>query len=277
MITAYVHNGDIANARKLFDEMPHRNIATWNAMFTGYIRNNLRISEAYELFCQMPERNVVSYGAMITGFVRAGLLDKAEKVYNEMPKDERHPAGSNALMYGYLKIGKLEEAVRIFDSMAQRDVISWSSMIDGYCKKGRITEARVLFENMPERNVVSWTAMISGYMKSEKWEDGFLLFKQMRKEENVEINSTTLTVIFEACSNFIKLGEGIQVHGLVLLMGFDCDVFLGNSLITMYCRVGLMDSANKLFNMMGFDSVCCEKDSESCEEGLSAVGESCDG
>jgi pentatricopeptide repeat protein len=66
----------------------------------------------------------------------------------------------------------------------------------------------------------------------------------------VKVNSTTLTVLFEACGTFGRCGKGIQVHGLVSHMGFDFDVFLGNSIMTMYCRFGCMDIATKLFHRM---------------------------
>ncbi|KAF8408825.1 hypothetical protein HHK36_004894 [Tetracentron sinense] len=250
MLTAYAENGQIIKARKVFDEMPQRNTASWNAMITAYMRNNLQIAEAFTLFSQMPERNPVSYAAMITGFVQAGMVGEAEKMYSKMPLIGRDPVSSNALISGYLKMGELEDAVRVFDGMLKKDVVSWSSMVDGYCKKGRIAEARELFEKMPERNVVSWTAMISGYLKLGCYEDGFGLFLQMRREEGAKVNSTTLTVIFEACANLARYGEGIQVHGLVLSMGFEFDVFLGNSIITMYSRFGWMVEANKIFDLM---------------------------
>ncbi|KAF6153248.1 hypothetical protein GIB67_036594 [Kingdonia uniflora] len=246
-LTAYAQNGEIGKARKVFDEMPQKSVATWNAMITGYVRNGYRVDEGYELFCGMPERNAVSYAVMITGFVRTGRLSVGKRLYSEMPESWRDPVASNALMNGYLKMGELEEGVRVFEGMVERDVVSWSSMIDGYCKKGRIAEARELFENAPERNVVSWTAMIDGYLKVGQWDFGFELFTGMRRDEHVKLNSTTLTVIIEACPN---LREGIQVHGLVLSMGFENDVFLCNSIVTMYCRFGCMDAANKIFGSM---------------------------
>ena len=50
-------------------------------------------------------------------------------------------------------------------------------MVDGYCKGERIGDARKLFDIVRERNVVTWTAMIDGYMRLESFKYGFeLLF-----------------------------------------------------------------------------------------------------
>ncbi|XP_059463043.1 pentatricopeptide repeat-containing protein At1g53600, mitochondrial [Corylus avellana] len=250
MLTAYAENGKTVKARNMFDQMPERSTASYNAMITAYIRNNCRVEEAFELFSEMPERNAISYAAMITGIARAGMLDKAEKLYSDMPVKWRDPVCSNALINGLLKVGRLEEAGWVFEGMVERDVVSWSSMVDGYCKEQRIVDARNLFDIMPERNVVTWTAMIDGYMKIESFKEGFELFLGMRREGIVKVNSTTLTVLFEACGTFGRCGEGIQVHGLVSHMGFDFDVFLGNSIMTMYCRFGCMDVATKIFHQM---------------------------
>ncbi|XP_010535005.1 PREDICTED: pentatricopeptide repeat-containing protein At1g53600, mitochondrial [Tarenaya hassleriana] len=250
MITAYADNGKIGKARKLFDEMPDRTTASYNAMITACIKNKCDVSEAIRLFLSIPEKNSVSYAAMITGFIRAGMFDEAEKLYSETPVKWQNSVSSNALINGYLKSGKLEEAVRIFEGMAEKDLVSYSSMIDGYCKMGSIVDARGLFDTMPEKNVVTWTAMIDGYFKAGSFEDGFGLFLTMRRAEDVKVNSTTLTVIFEACGNFKRFREGTQVHGLVSRMGLEFDVFLGNSMISMYCKFGSMDAANAVFTMM---------------------------
>nr|XP_043626507.1 pentatricopeptide repeat-containing protein At1g53600, mitochondrial [Erigeron canadensis] len=250
MLTAYANNGQIDNARKVFDEMPERNVASWNAMITGYMRIRDGIDKACELFLMSPEKNAVSYACMITGYVRAGRLEDAKRLYCGMPREWRDPFCSNALINGYLKKGELEEAVRVYEGMLEKNVVSWSAMVDGYCKLGEIEKARELFDGIPERNVVTWTSMIDGYLKSSCFEDGFALFQQLRRGNEIELVSNTLTVVFEGCGRFGRYKEGIQVHALVLLMGFDFDTYLGNSVITMYSRLGDLGSAFKLFNVM---------------------------
>ncbi|XP_065869735.1 pentatricopeptide repeat-containing protein At1g53600, mitochondrial [Euphorbia lathyris] len=252
MLTVYANNGQITKARRLFDEMPERNITSYNAMITAYIRNNCLVDEAFSLFSGMDERNAVSYGTMITGFLRAGMFDKAEQLYADMPLKLRDTVCSNAMIGGLMKGGRLEEAIRVFESMVERDAVSWSSMIDGYCKKGMITEARELFDRMPipMRNVVTWTCMIDGYINVDSFDDAFCLFLSMRRETDVAVNPTTLTIIFDACGEFGRFREAMQLHGFVIHMGFEFDTYLGNSMIAMLCRFGNLAGANQIFQTM---------------------------
>ncbi|EXC19414.1 hypothetical protein L484_004129 [Morus notabilis] len=250
MLTAYAENGEIVNARNMFDIMPQRNTASYNAMITAYVKNNCMIDEAFDLFLRIPKPNAVSYAAMITGFVRAGMFGKAENLYFVTPTEWRDPVCSNAMIGGYLKIGRFEEAFRVFDGMLVRDVVSWSSMVNGYCKAGRIVDARYLFDKMPDRNVVTWTAMIDGYMKDMNFKEGFELFIKMRREGKVDVNPTTLSVMFDACGSISRYKEGIQMHGLVTRMGLDFEVILDNSILVMYCRFGCLIEGTKMFYTM---------------------------
>ncbi|XP_050371235.1 pentatricopeptide repeat-containing protein At1g53600, mitochondrial [Argentina anserina] len=183
------------------------------------------------------------------------MFDEAERLYCSLPIKWQEPVCSNVLLNGYLKAGRIEEAVRVFEGMSERNVVSQSCMIDGYCKMGRIVDARNLFDTMTERNVVTWTAMIDGYMKKGMFETGFELFLDMRREGKVQVNSTTMAIMFRACGGFGRCGEGIQMHGLVSRMGFDYDVFSGNSLIIMYCRFGFVDESTKILYTMSKENV----------------------
>jgi len=38
MVVGYVTTGDVVEAKKVFDEMPYRNVASWNAMIRGFVK-----------------------------------------------------------------------------------------------------------------------------------------------------------------------------------------------------------------------------------------------
>ncbi|KAJ6917971.1 hypothetical protein NC651_012240 [Populus alba x Populus x berolinensis] len=60
--------------------MPETNTISWNGLVSGYVQNGM-IFEARKVFDQMPERNVVSWTAMI----RDGLVDEARQLFDMMP------------------------------------------------------------------------------------------------------------------------------------------------------------------------------------------------
>ncbi|ESQ30063.1 hypothetical protein EUTSA_v10011264mg [Eutrema salsugineum] len=250
MISAYAENGKMSKAWEVFDEMPVRATTSYNAMITAMVKNKCDIGSAYDLFRAIPEKNAVSYATMITGFVRAGMFEKAESLYTKTPVKFRDPVASNVLLSGFLRAGKLKEAVRVFEGMVVKEVISCSSMIDGYCKMGKLVDARNIFDGMAQKNVITWTAMIDGYFKAGFFEDGFGLFLRMRREGDVGVNANTLAVMFKACRDFVRYREGSQIHALVSRMPLGFDLFLGNSLISMYSKLGSMGEAKAVFGVM---------------------------
>jgi len=52
LITMYSKCGSIANARRVFDEMPERDTVAWTGMIARYAQNDYS-DEALELFGQM--------------------------------------------------------------------------------------------------------------------------------------------------------------------------------------------------------------------------------
>ncbi|XWS41611.1 hypothetical protein CRYUN_Cryun17cG0097100 [Craigia yunnanensis] len=277
IITGYWQNGCLQESKKLFYLMPGRNILSWNSMIAGCVENG-SVDEAFEYFKAMPERNTESYNAMISGFVRWERIDEAGMLFEEMPR--KNVISYTAMIDRYMKTGEVEKARALFDGMQRRNVVSWTVMISGYVDNGKFDEARDLYERMPNKNVVAMTAMITGYFKDGRVEDARVLFDGIRYKDlvcwnamitgyaqngigeealklclemvmlGIQPDNLTLVSVFTACSGLASVKEGRQIHVLVIKNGFELDLSLCNSLITMYNKCGSIGDAEQAFREM---------------------------
>lgn len=110
--------------------------------------------------------------------------------------------------------------------------------------------ARRLFDEMSEKDVISWSVVIGGYVLSKEASSGLQLFQKMVSDARIEPDGVTAVSVLKGCANSKNLIVGRMVHGLVVCRGFDCDLFVGNSLIDMYSKCEDIDSAFKVFNEM---------------------------
>ncbi|CAA6656232.1 unnamed protein product [Spirodela intermedia] len=60
----------------------------------------------------------------------------------------------------------------------------------------------------------------------------------------------SFSLVLKACSRAAFLGEGLQIHGLLMKSGLYSDLFLQNSLISFYCRCGSVGTARQMFDRM---------------------------
>ncbi|RDX60604.1 Pentatricopeptide repeat-containing protein, mitochondrial, partial [Mucuna pruriens] len=239
MITGYIKRGMIREARKLFDRFDaEKNVVTWTAMVSGYIRFN-QVKEAERLFYEMPLRNVVSWNTMIDGYARNGLTQQALDLFRRMP--DRNVVSWNTIITALVQCGRIEDAQRLFYQMKERDVVSWTTMVAGLSKNGRVEDARALFDRMPVRNVVSWNAMITGYAQNGRLDDALELFQRMPERDMPSWN-TMIT-------GFIHNGELSRAERLFGEMR-EKNVITWTAMMTGYVQHGLSEEALKVFNKM---------------------------
>ncbi|XP_076882685.1 pentatricopeptide repeat-containing protein At5g48910-like [Bidens hawaiensis] len=190
MLDGYVRAGDVGTARKLFDEMPERSVVSWNSMLSGYAQNGFFV-EALELFREMQmERdavvpNYVTLVSVLPAVSRLGALVIGRWLQFYACKNgiKVDPVLGSALIDMYSKCGSIDEAVQLFDTLSQKNVITWNSIINGLAVHGRADEALSLFSKMKESGIepndVTYISVLTACSHAGLVDQGMIIFNQM--------------------------------------------------------------------------------------------------
>ncbi|GAU37079.1 hypothetical protein TSUD_378210 [Trifolium subterraneum] len=243
MVLGFARSGLVDRARCFFDLMPEKNTVAWTVMVKSYIDND-QFNEAYKLFLEMPKRNVRSWNIMISGCLCANRVNEALHLFESML--ERNHVSWTAMVSGLARNNMIGSARKYFDRMPYKDVAAWSAMIKAYVDEELVEEAREIFNSMPEKNVVTWNAMIDGYSRNGDLGEALRLFVLMLRSY-FRPNETNMTSIITSCDG---MSDIMQAHAMAISLGFEQDIWLANSLITLYSKSGDLCSSRLVFELL---------------------------
>ncbi|KAI3410230.1 uncharacterized protein J3R85_018925 [Psidium guajava] len=248
LVGLYSRLGEMQTAQKVFDEMPKRNVVSWNSILFGYLRlGNLDMARNH--FSEIPEKDVISWNSMISGYAKAGDMTRAGVLFQQMP--ERNSASWNAMLSGYVDCGNIELARELFDAMPQRSEVSWIAMIGGYSKCGDVKSARLLFDQLGEKNLLVYNAMIACYAQNGRPTEALQLFNGMIKHgAKIVPDKITFSSIISACSQLGDLKFGSWIELQMEKLGIETDDHLATALIDLYAKCGSICKADELFNSL---------------------------
>ncbi|OIS99549.1 PREDICTED: putative pentatricopeptide repeat-containing protein At3g25970 [Nicotiana attenuata] len=221
ILNGYTKCREIGTALKLFDEIPHKDTASWNIMVSGYV-NSGKFHGAWLFLNLMKEHgfclNDYTFGSILKGIASNGLLSLGQQVHCDVVK------------MGYVG-----------------NVYSASALLDMYAKCGKVDDANKVFQRMPERNYVAWNAIIAGYAGKGDIEYCFWLLRGM-EQEAMQLDDGTFSPLLTLLNEerFYKLT--MQVHAKVEKLGLCCQVKVVNALITAYSQCGSIESAQIVFD-----------------------------
>ncbi|KVH93789.1 Pentatricopeptide repeat-containing protein [Cynara cardunculus var. scolymus] len=219
LITLYSKWECIVEAERVFDEMPSKDLVSWNAMLSGYSQEGSHGIEATSAFIDMIRLGMkldhVSFTSAISACGHARNLDLGKQIH------------SLAIKRGY---GTHESVCNV--------------LISTYSKCNHIEDAKLVFEGMAHRNVVSWTTMLS-----ISDENAVSLFNEMRKD-GVSPNEVTFVGLIHAICANNQVKEGSTVHGLCIKSSFFSELVVANSFITMYAKFESMKDSINVFEEM---------------------------
>ncbi|XP_057960898.1 pentatricopeptide repeat-containing protein At4g14850-like [Malania oleifera] len=231
LMAAYFRCCEVSYARKMFNEMPERNLVSWNCMIVGYLQNGVydrAIGVFKEVFAEeCANLDEVSFSSVLSACASMGELDFGKQVHGVIIK--------HGLMHlGYVK----------------------NSLLDMYGKCGLFEDAVKLFHIKGERDVVTWNIMIMGCIQNDKFEGACELFWVIRNE-GIAPDEASFSTVLHACASLAALNRGVLIHDQVIKTGFLRNTSVASSLITMYAKCGSLVDASLVFEEIEYRNVVC--------------------
>ncbi|KAL6960238.1 Pentatricopeptide repeat-containing protein [Sarracenia purpurea var. burkii] len=223
LVDMYMKTENHVDGKRIFNDMPEKNVVSWTSLLSGYSRNGL-VDQAIEIFFQMQAEgirpNPFTFATVLGALAVDGAIDKGMQVHSMIIK-------------------KGFEATTFVSN----------SLINIYSKSGMVGDARVVFDNMESRDAVSWNGIIAGFVSNGFHFAALELFYQMRLA-GVKLTQMIFATITKLCSNLKELGFARQLHSRVLKNGFVSDPNIKTALMVVYNKCNQMDDALRLFHTM---------------------------
>ncbi|KAH7518223.1 hypothetical protein FEM48_Zijuj09G0148700 [Ziziphus jujuba var. spinosa] len=184
LVNVYVKCGTMENARKVFDNLPSRNVVAWTTLMTGYV-HNLKPELAIQVFLEM-----LKAGTYPTNYTLGIALNACTSLHS-------------------IKVGEQIHAY-IIKYRIDFDTSIGNSLCTLYAKCRDLESSVKAFMKIREKNVISWTGIISACGDNGEAARGLQFFTEMLSED-VEPNEFTLTSVLSLCCVMLTLGVGTQV------------------------------------------------------------------
>ncbi|KAL6005172.1 hypothetical protein ACLOJK_005734 [Asimina triloba] len=135
----------------------------------------------------------------------------------------------------------------VFKAGLQDDRFIQNSLIHMYSSCKELDNASLVFERMADRDVVSWTSIINGYVDGDQSIEALKLFKRMQNE-GITPNEATVVSVLRACADSGALGMGQRIHSIINENKLDSSANVITALIDMYAKCGCISHSQKLFD-----------------------------
>lgn len=194
LINMYARCGSIEDSRKVFDEMPDRDLISWTTLISGYGMHGLA-KNAESLFTQMINSGIkpdaVAFVGILSSFSHCGMVDIGQNYFHRMTKEYRiEPTLEHysCMVDMFGRAGKLDEAEEVIRTMGVAPDSGILGSLLNSCKlhlnvqvAERITEHILSID--PEN--AGWYVLMSNiYATAKNW-NGVTKMRVLMKEKNL--------------------------------------------------------------------------------------------
>ncbi|ERN03293.1 putative pentatricopeptide repeat-containing protein At1g56570 [Amborella trichopoda] len=241
IVDMYAKCWNMIEAHRLFDEMPRRDLVSWNTMISGYER--IGSIESLKMFKLMGIGNLkpdsYTFTSVISFCGTQSVLKCGEQVHACIIQKGLGNciALSNTLVDMYAKCGSIPFSRKIFDEMLERDFVSWTSMMIAYGKHGYGNEALEMFDKMIIERVqpdgVAFLGVLSACSHAGLLDEGHRMFQSMSSIYLIAPRKEHYACVVDMLGRAGKLLEALE---MIEKMPFEADESVWGALLGA-CRV----------------------------------------
>ncbi|KAH0918619.1 hypothetical protein HID58_026279 [Brassica napus] len=245
LVGCYLRLGHEVCAEKLFDEMPERDLVSWNSLISGFsgrghlgkclkgLSKMMRsdevkvvnalinwygkagdLSSSCKLFEELSVKNVVSWNTMIVVYLQNGLAEEGLGCFNVSRRvgNKADQAAFLAVLRVCEDIGAVKVAQGIHGMILccgfNANMCITTALLDLYAKLGRLEDSSKVFLEITSPDSMAWTAMLAAYATHGYGRDAIKHFELMVDHYGISPDHVTFTHLLSACSHSGLVEEG---------------------------------------------------------------------
>lgn len=231
-----------------------------NLSIDSFIKSG-SLSSALQLFDEMPTRDVVTYNLLISGQAQHGHAGKALRLYSNMVSEgiRESPRTFSSTLSVCTRGAFFDEGMQVQCRVISLGLCSnpyiGSSLIDLYMNMGFADLALVLFDELPARNIATWNLVLHGLCEMCRTEEALSFLGEM-KFGGLEPNGLSFCYLIGGCGKEMLLDEGKQLHCHVIKAGWErSNIFVRNSLVDCYSACWRLADARNSFHSIPPEAV----------------------
>ncbi|KAG9447333.1 hypothetical protein H6P81_013461 [Aristolochia fimbriata] len=205
-----------------------------------------------QVFDKMFDKNVVSWSSMIGAYAQNCCFDDGLSLFRRMLEERVSPNRVTVLnlVPCISERNDADELQRvIMEHGLQSDIRVQNAVVGMYARCGKIDIAQEIFRRIKDKDLVTWSSMIEALVQADLPMEALDLFKEM-KSNNLHPDYVSILSVIGACSKLASLMQARVLHGVAVQRSFQQELIVQTALVDLYVKCGSLEYARMVFDQM---------------------------